>query len=151
MKAIQIRLYLSFGLVIGFVLAWSIVLLQESNDIDVLSSNVVLGLKVMSILISILVASTHIFDLLQPKSEASINSNSSLIKPLQLGTIYFVGSLAFFLVPILIILMIFKGVDGGELRNLIYQNMDWSICLIGLVITIFSCYLSVITKGKNSF
>ncbi len=146
----ELNAYLTLGLIIGLITGWVLVLFAKIDDIHQLTTNIVLVLTILSILVPIVVGATQLFKLSETDLDQIQSSGVDLLKLLGYGLVAFVGAVAFFLVPIIILLMVFKEVDGGQLRDLIYAEMNWVIFLIGLIATIISLYLPIIVKRNQT-
>ena len=153
MKKSEVNIYLSFGLIIGVIVGCTLIFLNPSEDINELVSNIVEASKIMAIAIPILVIVNQVFKLIKKTNIQTDNEDSLSFKPLESGIVIFIFSLALFIVPILLIIIIFQGTDGGQLRDLIYQNMNWNVVLGGLLATIAGLYGSSLanatTQRKN--
>ena len=149
MKKSEVNIYLSFGFVVGVIVGWLLVFLIPSNDINDLVSNIVLASKVMAIAIPTIVIVNQGLKLSEKHNIQNSKEDSLSFKPLESGIVIFIFSLALFLVPILLISIIFQGTDGGELRDLIYQNMSWNAILGGLLATIAGFYVSVLANATG--
>ncbi len=145
-----IKPYLTLGLIAGIVTGWLMVLFGNSNDLQILALNLVLALKIMSIVIPVASLLLQGYKQWANPQQSKVTNPVVLLQPLGLGSVAFVAALALFLVPILIALMVIKGVDGVQLRELIYQQMNWQFCFIGLAATIVSFYINVFSNWIRS-
>ncbi len=146
--------YLKFGLITGLAMGWGLILFEKSNDIEQIYPHITWVLLILAITLPIVITVTEIvkaFKTIADQSEKTESSSISMwLNPIFLGLYCFVGGLVLFLVPVLLIIAIFKGVDIGQLRDLIYQNLNWNICLIGLGLSLISFYPATIIKRMLS-
>lgn len=137
-----LTLYIGFGLAMGFITGWILALFSDTTVLQPLAANIGLALKIMCLVIPLVSGCLLAFSLFKAEPSEELATNILLIQPLGTGFISFVSSLAFFLVPILIILMVIKQVDGTALQPLIYQELTWTLPLTGLVATILAFYIA---------
>ena len=149
MKKSEVNIYLSFGFIIGVIVGCVLTFFAPSNNMNELVSNIVEASKIMAIAIPILVIVNQGLKLSKKQNIQTNNEDFLSFKPLESGIVIFIFSLALFLVPILLISIIFQGIDGSELRDLIYQNMNWNIILGGLLATVAGFYGSAFTNNTG--
>ncbi|MGK7906098.1 MAG: hypothetical protein AB4040_02570 [Synechococcus sp.] len=149
MKTSIVNPYLSIGLISGLVAGWLTILFGGESNIPSLSKNIGFAFQSMSVIIPIVSIGFQVFISLRMPIEEPSEPVSQVITPFVRGCISYVGALALFLVATLIISMVIAKADGGELRDAIYQTINWNICLIGLAVTVVSFYIPKMRKWTH--